>query len=85
MRSDVSAVVLADALHSNRKDESARIVNIERIAPFVGFAKEAANEDKLFVVTHSVVNEFRYATTTETANALIEVVGTFRSGLPNGD
>ena len=42
-------------------------------------AKDAAAEDKLFVMTHSEVNEFRYATTTETSNALIHAVGAYRS------
>lgn len=75
---NVSAVLLADALHSNLKDPYARDVDLERIAPFVQFAREAAAGDKLFVMTHSEVNEFRYATTTEAANALIHVVGAYR-------
>ncbi len=79
VHSKVSAVLLADALHSNLVDERTRTVDLERIAPFVQFAKDAAAEDKLFVMTHSEVNEFRYATTTETSNALIDAVGTYRS------
>ena len=80
VRSKASAVLLADALHSNlTKDGYARTVDLERIAPFIQFAKNAAAEDKLFVMTHSEVNEFRYATTTETSDALIDAVGTFRS------
>lgn len=79
IRPRVSAVLLADALHSNLKDGPGRIVDLERIAPIVQFAREAAAGDKLFVMTHSEVNEFRYATTTETSNALIDVVGTYRS------
>ena len=75
---NVSAVLLADALHSNLKDPYSRDVDLERIAPFVQFAQEAAAGDKLFVMTHSEVNEFRYATTTEAANALIRVVGAYR-------
>lgn len=78
VRSNVSAVLLADALHSNLKDGFGRTVDIERMAPFVQFAREAAAGDKLFVMTHSEVNEFRYATTTETASALIQEVGAYR-------
>lgn len=79
VRSKVSAVLLADALHSNLKDEGNRTVDTERMAPFIRFAQEAATGDKLFVMTHSEVNEFRYATTTETADVLIDQVGTYRS------
>jgi hypothetical protein len=78
-RSKVSAVLLADALHSNLKDDGSRTVDLERMAPFIAFAKEASTGDKLFVMTHSEVNEFKYATTTETADVLIEQVGTYRS------
>jgi hypothetical protein len=78
-RSKVSAVLLADALHSNLKDDGLRTVDLERMAPFVRYAQEAADEKKLFVMTHSEINEFNYATTTETADALISAVGTYRS------
>ena len=78
-RSRASAVLLADALHSNLKEDGSRTVDLERMAPFVDFAKEAASGDKLFVMTHSEVNEFRYATTTETSDALIAAVGAYRS------
>ncbi len=77
-RSRVSAVLLADALHSNLKEDFSRTVDLERMAPFVQFAQDAASGDKLFVMTHSEVNEFRYATTTETADALIAAVGAYR-------
>lgn len=78
IRSRTSAVLLADALHSNLKDVHKRTVDMERIAPFVRFAEQAAHGDKLFVMTHSEVNEFRYATTTETSTALIDAVGANR-------
>jgi hypothetical protein len=74
-----SAVLLADALHSNFADPHSRTVDMERIRPFVRFARGAAAEEKLFVMTHSEVNEFRYATTTETADALVTAVGAYRT------
>jgi hypothetical protein len=79
VHSMVSAVLLADALHSNLKEEHPRVVDLERLAPFIEFAKEAAAEDNLFVMTHSEINEFHYATTTETSSALIDAVGAYRS------
>lgn len=74
-----SAVLLADALHSNFSDEHARTVDMQRIAPIARFARDAADGGKLFVMTHSEVNEFRYATTTETSNALVVAVGAYRT------
>jgi len=75
----VSAVLLCDALHSNFTDKGQREVDMERIAPFVRFAQKAAAGEKLFVMTHSEIGEFRYATTTETSDALLRVVGIERN------
>lgn len=79
VRARVSAVLLADALHSNLTDEHARAVDMDRITPVVRFAQDAAEDRGLFVMTHSEVNEFRYATTTETADALVAEVGAHRT------
>ncbi|MDI1445277.1 hypothetical protein [Polyangium sp. 6x1] len=77
--SRVSAVLLCDALHSNFVDKGSREVDMDRIAPFVHFAQKAAAGEKLFVMTHSEVGEFRYATTTETSNAILRALGIERS------
>ncbi|MDC3958699.1 hypothetical protein [Polyangium jinanense] len=77
--SRVSAVLLCDALHSNFVDKGSREVDMERIAPFVRFAEKAAAGEKLFVMTHSEIGEFRYATTTETSDAILRVIGIERS------
>ncbi|MDI1481449.1 hypothetical protein [Polyangium sp. y55x31] len=77
--SRVSAVLLCDALHSNFADKGSREVDMERIAPFVRFARSAAGGEKLFVMTHSEVGEFRYATTTETSDAILRTLGLDRS------
>jgi len=74
-----SAVLLCDALHSNFSDDRSRAVDMERIGPIVHFAELASQGRKLFVMTHSEVNEFRYATTTETSSALLSALGIFRA------
>lgn len=74
----VTAVLLCDALHASFSDDRARTVDPERIAPFVRFAEQAVDGRKLFVMTHSEVNEFRYATTTETSSALLSALGVYR-------
>lgn len=74
-----SAVLLCDALHSNLTDEKTRAVDTERIAPFIHFADKAANGEKLFVMTHSEIEERSYATTTETSNALLDTLGIRRT------
>ena len=77
--SRVSAVLLCDALHSNFVDKGSREVDMVRIAPFVRFADKAAAGEKLFIMTHSEIGEFRYATTTETSDAILRALGIERS------
>jgi hypothetical protein len=78
VRDRVSAVLLCDALHSNFSDDRTRAVDMDRIGPIVDFARLASEGRKLFVMTHSEVNEFRYATTTETSSALLSALGIYR-------
>jgi hypothetical protein len=74
----VDAVLLADGLHADFADPRSRTIDMTRLAPFVRFAEAAVQGQKLFSITHSAVDEFDYATTTETADALLRAVGGFR-------
>lgn len=74
-----TAVLLCDAMHAGFSDKRSRAVDMDRIDPFVRFAREASLGKKLFVMTHSEVGEFRYATTTETSDALLAALGIFRA------
>lgn len=66
----VDALVLLDSLHASREPRRAR----EQLAPFVDFARRAAAGDAFFFLSHSSIDPPDYASTTETAHALIAAV-----------
>lgn len=66
----VDAVMLADALHAPYDIEGD--VSELRLAPFVRFARAAVGGDKLFGFTHSAIRTPGYASTTESAEYLLE-------------
>ena len=71
--SRIDAVLLADGLHAGFDpgfDASERRVNMDQMAPFLGFADEALAGHKLFALTHSAIGT-PYASTTETADFLL--------------
>jgi hypothetical protein len=78
----VNNILLADSLHASYLTEgdatgprSADLpVDPMGIAPFVSFATEAAANRKRFWITHSEVYPGTYASTTETANAVLASV-----------
>jgi hypothetical protein len=75
-----SAVLLCDALHAGFTDPQERAIDMARLDSFVRFARAAANGEKLMTMTHSEVGERRYATSTETADAILREVSAFREG-----
>ncbi len=70
----IDALTLADGLHSS----SDPIVMIEQLRDFLRYAKVARNEKKVFLLTHSSIQTEGYASTTETANYLINGLGAQR-------
>jgi hypothetical protein len=66
----VDAVVLADGMHVGYEPGS-RTVRSGAMAPFLDFAKAAAQGDRLMAVTHSAIVPPSYASTTETARFLV--------------
>jgi hypothetical protein len=77
----VDAVLLYDALHASY-DEHKKI-DFRRIDSVVKFAGLAAKGDKLFYATHSDIPVFEYASTHQTADAVLEMLGIERQ--PGGD
>lgn len=77
----VDGVLLADSLHASYVGDAATArsadlpVDLASLAPFLHFAKEAAAGRKHMWVTHSEVYPGTYASTTETADALLRHVG----------
>jgi hypothetical protein len=77
----VSAVLLADSLHASYEGDTAaprsRDLDVRRddLDVFLRLASDAAAGRKRFVITHSEVYPGTYASTTETADALLRAVG----------
>jgi hypothetical protein len=67
----IDAVLLMDSLHGSFDPKNEAEVYPESIAPFVDFAERAIRGEKLFVLTHSTVGTYGYASTTQTANGLL--------------
>jgi hypothetical protein len=75
----VDGIVLCDSLHSGYVgDKPGGPVEQPPIEVFLRFAREAAACRKQMVVTHSEVFPGTYASTTETAEALLDAVGAHR-------
>ncbi|HMJ10424.1 MAG TPA: hypothetical protein VK524_03405 [Polyangiaceae bacterium] len=69
----VDSVLLSDGLHVGYVGY--RKVNPLQMEGFTRFAERAARGEKLFAITHSDVTPFKYASTTETAEFLLESQG----------
>lgn len=67
----ISAINLADGLHCNSDPGTAAI----QMQDFLKFAKDARDEDKIMLLTHSSITTSGYQSTTQTANYLIQNTG----------
>lgn len=75
----VDAVILLDGLHAAyRWNAKGKRVHRPDLEPFLQYAREAAAGERLMVVTHSEIQPPDYASTTETANVLLETIGAER-------
>jgi hypothetical protein len=72
----INTVVLLDSLHTGYGPNKG--VDPQGMAPFVEFAHKAARGQTTMVVTHSEIVPPTFASTTQTADALIAAVGTQR-------
>lgn len=72
----IDALVMADSIHAGFVGApEERRVNPEHMQPFVRFAKDAAEGRKTLVISHSAIEPPTYASTTETADYIINEVG----------
>jgi hypothetical protein len=71
-RDRVDTVVLLDGLHAGYFGNG---LNEAQLEPFVRFAKKAAADKALMVVSHSSIIPPGYASTTETSNYLVDQLG----------
>jgi hypothetical protein len=75
----IDAVLVLDGIHVAYADPKAKTVDLLRLGPFVRFAKLAADDKRLFTITHSDIQGASYASTSETADALLHEVGAERT------
>ncbi len=75
----IDAVVVLDGIHAAYVDPKAKTVDPLRLSPFLRFAKLAAEGKRLFTITHSEIQGTNYASTSETADALLREVGAERA------
>jgi hypothetical protein len=80
----VDAVLLLDGMHTSYEPPNTVValggkLDRSKIAEFVRFADEAARGQKRFLITHSEIFPGTFASTTETANYLLEAIGLRRS------
>jgi hypothetical protein len=78
---EIDAVIVLDGLHASY-DEHKKL-DMRRIDPLVKFAELAARGDKLAFITHSEIPTLSYASTHETADALLQHLEMKRS--PGGE
>lgn len=75
----IDSVLVLDGIHAAYVDPKAKTVDPLRLAPFSRFAKLAAEGKRLFSITHSDIGGTEYASSAETADALLRDVGAERA------
>lgn len=71
----VDTVLLADAMHAPYADKLTRQVDRRGMTGIVGFARLAAEGDRMLSITHSSIDTEDYASTSRTALELIGMLG----------
>jgi hypothetical protein len=74
---EIDSLVLLDGVHASYDDKHR--LDMRRIEPIVGFLRAASRGEKLAFVTHSEIPTLSYASTQETADALLELMGMRRT------
>jgi hypothetical protein len=78
----IDAVLLADGLHANYRDEKKHLVDDAPLAKYARIADSAFKGEKLFAMTHSSITTYGYPNTTETIGELLKITGTPRTESP---
>jgi len=82
----IDGVILLDGLHTDYYPDRLTIadggkLNIDKLSCFLELANQAINENKTLIITHSEIFPGTYASTTETANYLINELGLNRKSI----
>ncbi|MCX7717381.1 MAG: hypothetical protein N2111_03125 [Candidatus Sumerlaeaceae bacterium] len=82
----IRAVVLADSLYASltTDTEGRRVPDPGQMAPFISFARQAANGERLMVVAHSSIPTANYCSTVETADAIVQALDLVREEVRPG-
>ena len=75
----VDSVLVMDGIHAAYLDPKAKTVDPVRLSPFLRFAKLAGEGKRMFSISHSELGGMTYASTHETADALLREVGAERA------
>ena len=81
----LDAILVMDGIHTGFVGGDPAVLNAMNIAPFLNAARSAASEQLLFTITHSAVEPVGYASTTATANLLIDAVKGHREPVDPSD
>lgn len=75
----INAIILADGLHTDYiEEDNCKMPNSDQMKDFLQFAKDAVNQRKEFLITHSEIYPGNYSSTTETADYLLTSTNTER-------
>jgi hypothetical protein len=77
----VDALLLMEGVHARYVDGAKSKVDSGAIAPLMAFAKRAAQDKKLLVITHSEIAATEYASSGKVADVIIEELGAKREQL----
>jgi hypothetical protein len=69
----VDAVLLADGFFTSFTDVKKRTINVASLTRFADLASAAAQDDKLFAITHTAIPTTNYPSVTETVDKLLEM------------
>jgi hypothetical protein len=67
----IDTVLLMDGLHAPFADRKKHEVARSHLAPFLRFSERAAAGERLFVITHSAIETYTYASAAQTAEVVV--------------
>jgi hypothetical protein len=81
----IDAVLVSDGIHVSFTDPRNRSIVNSQLEPVAAFARRAMSRDKLLGITHTAIQTPDFASTTETANKLLEMLALTPNVILDGD
>jgi hypothetical protein len=82
-RGRIDAVFLADGLHAAYTDSKKRLIEERSLAKYARLGEEAMRGEKLFVLTHSSIPTYGYATVSETVGTVLRLTSVEKAAPPS--